>query len=520
MLTIGGDQTHSTHLWKTATKPPPPLVISQNGPPETDAPPASLYGTSSERCFIIGNNVASNESWHMNSRALCSLNSPICLNGNQLQHVYTFAPRGSASCDIAAVANQKLVRADTHGLNESCAAFRRRHVIKIYGDEKFAELEPFLDYLGSKTFKDPKYHAASWHSDFAIIVPKYPWSWNICHYNRIWNFVIYVIRNLSFFAPHAPRNTSSVDVLFRSGYQYTSNWPRGLREVTIPAVEKETGLKIRVGQIRHDIRREFQCVRRGILLGDEGRVDAFPFFNDTDICSHEEQKNDNHWPTIPDQALWTRHATYTSLGMDDGAKFDGPGISNFRSIPVPPKRVVFLKRNPKSPRRLTTLGKVWFEKTLSDLARQHGFEVRHVRFRKEMSLGDQVKQVRDVGLAVGLHGANMVNTMFMPAGSAMFEIFPWRYVRAYYAGGLNSGLRYSYHEPETGVDKHCSFDTYCFMRYRESVIYLSQKDRNEVQRRISNAMTYIIDLNTRFPNGSIPLEKHGNFYSIPKPQVV
>lgn len=505
---------------RSRSKPLPANGISNNDVhgPELDVPPPALYGTSSERCFILGRNENDGHVWQMNSRGLCSVNGPICLNGPHLEHVTTFAPRGSGSCHIVSVNNKSapLVRADKNGLNESCASYRRRHVIGIYGDEKFREWKEFIQDLSSRRYSSPNHHPASWHSDFAIIVPKYPWSWNICHYNRIWNFVLYVIRNLDLYAPSSAKPVKSVDVLFRLGFTYSGNWPRGLREATLPSLEAETGIKVNVGKLRFDYRRDFQCVRKGIILGDEGRVDALPYLNDTDIWPLTAAKEDNHWPVIPEQALWVRHAVYKQFGMEDGAKFDGPGVTNFRSIPVPPKRLVFLERNSRSPRRLTMSGNAWFRKTLAELTQEYGFEMKTVRFHKEMSLADQVREMHDVGIAVGLHGANMVNTMFMPAGAAMFEIFPWRYVRFYYAGGLNSGLRYSYHEPESGEDKHCNFDRYCFMLYREAVIYLSHQDRAVVRERLQNAMKYINELHESHPQGTIALKKRGSAYEIPR----
>ncbi len=510
--------------------PPPSLRARSNPPPtngnsnddghapELDPPPPALYGTSSERCFILGRNDADGHAWHMNSRGLCSVNGPICLNGPHLEHITTFSPRGSGTCEIVSVGNKSapLVRADTNGLNESCASYRRRHVINIYGDEKFREWNEFIRDLSTRRYSRRGHHAASWHSDFAIIVPKYPWSWNICHYNRIWNFVLHVVRNLDLYAPPSAKPVQTVDVLFRSGFTYSGNWPRGLREATLPSLEAETGIKVRVGKLRFDYRRDFQCVKKGILLGDEGRVDAFPYLNDTDIWPMQAAKEDNHWPLIPEESLWVRHAVYTKFELGDDATFDGPGVTNFRSIPVPPKRLVFLERNPRSPRRLTMSGNAWFRRTLVELTEEYGFELKNVRFNKEMTLAEQVQEMRNVGIAVGLHGANMVNTMFMPAGAAMFEIFPWRYVRFYYAGGLNSGLRYSFHEPESGVDKHCNFDKYCFMRYRETVIYLTHNDRVIVRNRLENAIKYINELHESHPQGTIMLKKHGTVYEIPR----
>lgn len=503
--------------WRSVPPPGPSFPVTRPLEPEAAPPPAELYGTSRERCFILGHNGARSV-WHMNSRALCTFNDAVCLQGKHLENVYSFGKRGSGSCDVVSVDGQSPpVRADTAGLGESCAAFRKRHVIGIYGNERFANWEEWLTDLRQRRYSDRFHHAVAWHSEFAIIVPKYPWSWNICHYNRIWVFVTYVIRNLHLFAPDAAKGLKRVDVLFRSGLMYGGNWPRGLRESTIPELQKETGLEIRVGQMRFDSRRDFQCIKRGIVLGDEGRVDAFPFLNDTDIWTIQEQRSDSHWPSISGEALWLRHIVYSAQGFLDQATFDGPGVANFRTIPVPPKRIAYLQRSPYSPRHLTASGARWFENTLHELAAENGFEVRYVRFRKEMSFRDQIAQVRDVGVAVGLHGANMVNTMFMPAGSAMFEIFPWRYVRFYYAAGLNSGLRYSYHEPENGVDKHCNYDKFCFMRYRESVVYLSDRDRIEIRTRMENSIKHVADLHARFPKGSIPLQKDGMRYRIPRP---
>jgi len=469
----------------------------------------------------------------MNSRALCSIDAPVCFSGAHLEHVITFAPRGSGSCDVVSVKSDAVAgRADRMGLNESCAAFRRRHVIGIYGGEVFTEWKSFAGNLSARTdeqilamvpqkralpYHDPHLAPAVWKSDFAIIVPKYPWSWNICHYNRIWTYVMYIIRNIHLYAPKSMKETKQIDVLFRSGLPYSGNWPRGLREATLSTLEAESGIKIRVGKIRWDYKREFQCIKRAIILGDEGRVDAFPFFNDTNIWNPSNRVNDDHWPSIPEESLWLRHTVYTSMGLKSGLKFAGPGTSNFRAIPLPPKRIVYLLRNSRSPRRLTTSGRIWFENTLEELATAYGFEVSHLKFHKEMTFADQVRHIHNAGVAVGLHGANMVNTMFMPAGSAMFEIFPWRYVRYYYAGGLNSGLRYSFHEPQSGIDKHCHFDKWCFMRYRESVIYLTHKDRAVVRQRLVNILIYITKLHQRFPGGSIPLERDGTVYRIPRP---
>lgn len=511
----------------------PPIVVSEasvnlwrhidhNCPPEVDPPDPKLYGTGTENCFSIGLPEASAgiprkgepaSFWQMNSRALCYSAKPLCLYGRSLQNMLTFEKRGMGKCHVVAVEKGALLPAREHGLNESCAAWRKRQVVSMYGGkEVFSDYRQWEQWTKRRKYNDQRHHPIKWESDFAIVVPKYDWSYNICHYNRIWNFIVYTIRNLYLFVPDADR-IRTIDIRFRSGYAYKELWHKGIRNATIPALIRETGKNITLGKIRFDSLRDFQCIKRGLFLGREGRIDAFPFFNDTPVWRQEHQVNDTHWPVVPHDSLWLREAVMKANGLPSVGKYMGPGVKHFESIPVPPRRVGILQRSPRSRRRLSTEGHKFFQEALTSLCRKYNMELVKVRTSPQMTLGQQVQHVNGLGMAVGLHGANMVNTMFMPAGAAVFEIFPWRYVRYYYAGGANSGLRYSFHEPESGIDRNCSFETKtCFMHYRESVVLLSKKDQKIIHARLERSMRYLDRLHRRYPDGHIPLKRVGNFY--------
>lgn len=493
--------------------------VDHDCPPEKSPPVADLYGTGTERVISIGLPDAAAHKpkkgdpaslWQMNSRAMISSTQPMCLYGRSLQNLLSFERRGSSTCQVVAVQQSTLHDARTRGLNESCAAFRTRNVGKMFGREMFYSWDRWQQFISNRSNPGGS-RSVSWESDFAIVIPKYEWSYNICHYNRIWNYIIYVIRNLSLFTPEA-HQIKHIDVLFRSGYAYNQNWHVGIRNLTLHYLEREVGKTIRVAKLRFNYKQDFQCVKRGLWLGREARVDAFPFFNDTPVWRPEDVVDDNHWPVIPQDALWYRQAVYNSAGLGNYANFSN-GV--FHSISLPPRRVGFLLRSARSKRRLTLAGSMWLEKTLDELCHKYNMKFEHIRTTAEMSLAQQVQQVQDIGVAVGLHGANLVNSVFMPAGGSLFEIFPWRYVRYYYAGGGNSGLRYSFYEPEGGVDKKCSFeDRTCFMRYRESKIYLSEKDRTVVRSRLEKAMQHVVLLHRRYTDGYIPLRKVGNMYHI------
>lgn len=504
----------SVNLWRK---------VETNFEPEENVPDEALYGTGKEVCYSIGRprggRVGSTQParfWQMNSRGMCYVPGGACWFGRSLENLMTFEKRGSAGCKVVEVEKPNLVEAIDAGLNESCARWRERQVISIYGKPVYSEMDKWLAWTHQRVNPDPRHHAVQWESSFAIVVPKYEWSYNICHYNRLWNFIIYVVKNLALFVPDA-HQVKTIDLLFRSGYTYDEQWHKGIRNATLPALERETGKKITVRKIRYDSLRDFQCIRRGVILGREARVDAFPFFNDTDVWLPEHQIDDTHWPVIPHDSLWLREVMMQTAGLPSVGKYSGPGINHFESIAVPPKRVGFLQRSERSRRRLSLQGRLWFANMLRGLCREHGMELVEIRASSRQTLVEQVTDVHALGMAVGLHGANIVNSMFIPAGGALFEIFPWRYVRFYYAAGGNAGLRYSFHEPEGGIERNCSFTSRtCFMEYRESLIRLTTADQRKIQERVGAAMKYIVGLHERYPNGQIPLKREGNVYHFDK----
>lgn len=513
--------------------------VDSNCSPEVNAPPEALYGTGTEQCFSIGLPDAAVGAgkpaggdpatfWQMNSRAFCYMRQPTCLSGARMDQMLSFEARGSATCQVLSVRKGTLHDARSVGLNESCAAFRKRHVANMFGQEVFRNRDQFFSEMKRKQEeldgsvnarqahgKTPR-HSVKWVSEFAIVIPKYPWSYNICHFNRLWNYAMWMVRNLKVFMGDDADAVKRVDVLFRSRGAYNMLWHKGMRAATVEAVQRETGIEITVGHMRKDANVDVQCLRRSVWLGREGRIDSFPFFNDSDVWLPSQQVDDSHWPVIPHDALWLRQVVAQHYGLAAVGNFSATAtsqIGTFHSIPVPPRRIAVLQRSAKSNRRLTPNGQAWFDALLLKLSEQYQMQVVRVRVSGSTPFKEQAAQMQNVGLSLGLHGANIVNTMFQPAGGALFEIFPWRYVRYYYAAGANSGLRYSYHEPIAGSDPNCTaVSVYCAFRYREAVVYLTEIDRWRVRARLHHALQYIASLHQRYPDGMIPLRRDGSIY--------
>lgn len=506
---------------------PSPSPVPLENPSER--PDASLYGTGDERCVVVGDSNGGRRNavpiWQVNSRALCYERGGVCLSGKTLERLSIFSKRGSGRCDVLSVETGLSREASVVEMEGSCASFRTRRVFKMFdrgfGKELFLQdVQSFMQAAKSagetvvwnnntgenipSSFSNTK--------ELAIIVPKYDWSWNICHYNRIWQNLVYIIRHLGLFVgDEDAAQISSVAILFRAKYAYDDLWTRGMRKATLPALEKETGKSITISKLRYDSSFTYRCFWRAVLLGAEGRVDSYPFLNDTATWTRESQIRDDHIPRIPHDALWLRQTVYGALGLKPAGRVNSNG--DFVSVPVPPLVVAFLTRSKRSKRRFVEESGEWFDDTLKSLAHVYGFEVREVRCSAAMPFENQVASLRDVGLAVGIHGANLVNTLFMPATAALFEVFPYRYVRYYYSAGANSGLRYNFHEVSTGLEYTCSSFLVCMFKYRESHMDLGSADRRIIAIRIERAMRYVRSLHEQYPDGEIPVLRENNYYN-------
>lgn len=350
-----------------------------------------------------------------------------------------------------------------------------------------------------------------------------------------------------------------VELRFRSGLQWAGAWKQGLREATLGAISAEAGTSVSYGKVRLDPRSHFQCFRRAVLLGAEGAVDAFQFLNDTPVVTAAELGADAHVPRVPREALAFRETVYRYAGLpsqladssklrvhpqavaattaaDSGdATAAAPGVSRAAMPPpprtggdaaadggadvirlaLPPRSISYLLRAPRSRRRLNVYGERSLRTMLLRLADEYHWKYTTTSFSGAQPLAAQVAAVRGTGVAVGVHGANLVNAQFLPAGGALFELFPFRYVRFYYMAGGNAGLRYSYHTATHGVERDCATDSWCFLHYRESILQLTPADMEAVEARLRGAMEWVERLWQAFPDGWVVLSGRGADYHFP-----
>mmetsp|Transcript_26432 Transcript_26432/g.66185 ORF Transcript_26432/g.66185 Transcript_26432/m.66185 type:complete len:226 (+) Transcript_26432:58-735(+) len=217
-------------------------------------------------------------------------------------------------------------------------------------------------------------------------------------------------------------------------------------------------------------------------------------------------------------SLRFRDAVFASLALP--APFFPPRNSlgaPTMSFRLPPRALGLFQRNPKSRRRFSDPSRV--HALLAELCRAAAPPSTPYAFVElafhEMDFEEQVRRVAAVGVGVGIHGANLVNAVFMPPFAALVEVFPFRYVRAYYVGGSNAGLRYSGMESSSGPDLRCNMkEVSCRLKYREQKIVLSDDDFRILESRVVDAISYVEGL-WQAPSGNIPVVRDGLIYKRP-----
>jgi len=109
---------------------------------------------------------------------------------------------------------------------------------------------------------------------------------------------------------------------------------------------------------------------------------------------------------------------------------------------APPKRITYLSRGGSDKRRL--VNEKAMISMLRTMARRAAYEFDIAQ--NEGSFVHQARLLSRCGIVVSVHGANLVNCMFMPTASALIEIQPGKMDRGamtmYWRGG-NSGVHYA-----------------------------------------------------------------------------
>lgn len=231
--------------------------------------------------------------------------------------------------------------------------------------------------------------------------------------------------------------------------------------------------------------KEYVCFRRAIV---PGYLKARFFVDDAEYPSKK--------PSLQSSVAGAPHIPRDSLRLRErvSAVFhQTPRFSGMR------KEVVFLDRS-GSRRVFAPDTKVQIIELFQRVAVEKGYTFKVVSFNN-MTFKEQYNTMEGVALAVGIHGANLVNTMFMPPLAVLIELFPFGFMHEMYINGGNAGLKYFKYQMATGlpfkgpktyqsVEQCIKYNQDCKVHYRDSVLQVTQTDLTAMEALLREAMTW------------------------------
>lgn len=496
-----------------------------------------------DHCILIGKDSSRDTLWLENSRALC-LTSSVCLRHKIERLFYTIGARRTSCALSQSTASARSANVSFRFEQElgGCANFRRNKVVCAYGTGYILNKASCPEEHTLQDTEQLTRHSSSsrWLEELTVIVPEYPYQRNIFHYSTSLNYVAFVAAHLQELLAEWRRTAAEqgqillldnrrqpavVNFVFR-GKHDKNMWQRGLFQATFEELIPKYGIQPRVhflGALDED---GVTCFRNAVQMGKFRDVFAWPFSNDSAV--------DVDGRSVSVQAVEMREAAYHASGV---AKLELGGMGDAKSerkiLRVPPLVVRYSRRmgstdleeavgnNVKREsieRVFTTEDERWFAGMLREEVSARGVELREEMTRNVESFGEQVAGMAGVGLVVGIHGANLVNAMFMPPFGGLVEIFPYEAKSRCYLAGMNSGLAYwTFRASESAGGFRCTEKGFrCQLQYRNQNVYLGDgEDRRKVRLLVREAVQYLKDVHEKFRDGvPVRLDKHSGRYLI------
>jgi hypothetical protein len=198
----------------------------------------------------------------------------------------------------------------------------------------------------------------------------------------------------------------------------------------------------------------------------------------------DEEKMDSCSANAPKAATNFRQAVRSSLGFTSEQKMT--------------RKIVYAFR--KQRRRFSYESEKRFQNMLFSLSGKHGYEVHTANFKG--SFKAQYETVHNASIMIGIHGQNLVNSMFLPCGASLIEIFPFGFWSDCYRQAGFSGVQYhsvqssAYRKPPSILSETynnsleiCNAHTHCRFYYRDKIgMKLTESDWTKLYQILEKVM--------------------------------
>lgn len=240
--------------------------------------------------------------------------------------------------------------------------------------------------------------------------------------------------------------------------------------------------------------------------------------NEADATSNggngkEEIKQLQVAPPLPRDSIAFRrrlHAVLTTASNSATSADDNNNDTNGKYVIEPPRRkIVFIDRHGRR-RAINPRRKQLLLHRLRTLSTRLGYNFSVITFENK-PLREQYAALKDVAIAVGMHGANLVNVMFMAPMTVLVELFPFGFDHDMYVNGGNSGIKYykiqmsalpSKNKEEEGEGEFEGLKNYdsikscirmnaaCKVHYRDAMVFPTDDDVDRIDRAVKDAVQW------------------------------
>lgn len=529
---------------------------------------ATLKRTSPPHCVQIIPSDTSLSSWiPFNSRSFCVHTAPVCVSPRTFTDVPTISfqdPQqiAKSTCNFTSPSVNTLLR---FRKNFTCDLLYSS-VIEAHG--KYNITDPALperayinsinDIPGNRTITDLP--------GLTIFIPAYPFLNNIFHFTQTIFPAIQAVVNIPTVLNSMgdTQKHSQLNLVFRGAHPFQlGHWhgnlskilikqrlkPMGFKKISIHTFDEEDlffyEMKAREEKdVRTRINDTICSSGTGVLLGKHTSILMWPFSNhDSSLnwpfIGHEDITRVNSIDYVPYEALALRSALYSEYNMSTKLPsnldiFQDIGGNKTQLQPrkrlildLPPLHLTYSSRNtdpkPAKPyilpltgntRRLSESDHKWLVETLRKEASKKNFTFRKSEITSKTDFRAQVETFQSSGVVFGLHGANLMNSIFSPPFSAVAEIAPLTY--HCYIAGSNSGLNFwslrPQHESTVEEMGGCQFVTdreQCeqwIHRNFRTIKIGEDMDHSQIIEVVAEAMDHVLNLRARFEHiGGIPV---------------
>lgn len=506
---------------------------------------------------------------HGDSKSFC-LTSEICVSPRDdksesiIEHGYDFKNGEKVTCRstgpslIGTVENRSL-ECDELQKSVHCAHGQ-------YNASSWNSICPNVTYANDVTRRKIRNQKNVTHLDgIAIIVPPYPWLENIFHFSQALLSAIHLASNVAplFNSSSEMIKARHISLIFRSLPPEASGyWHNGITQalinhrlsrpnnihnvsVSITSTYEDDWFHIYSRNISDQPQRGRPfCAKSGILLGMRTNVylPPFPLYSSNHlwpflaknsslgggITTHTLQFQ------VPVESVLFRAAVYeyanittimntTNLLDNSSPCFYNCDLKLPRNVllDLPPNVLGYSRRNtapdppPGEPvtvgpsRRFSDFDENWYVNMLKEECTISNAKFMTLQNLSDITFKDQMVLFHQIGYVVGIHGANLLNMIAMPAFGGMFEVSAVHV--PCYADGSNSGLAFWSYKPMKVAsieDSLCAdWDWFCHHSANwRRVLIDDEIDKDEIRKGVKHGLQYINEFRMAFQHlGGVPV---------------